>query len=164
MLPEQFPWFRVSKGRWQAVSAVCRFHVDVWVQGSAVNHLLSRLLEMTAVSYKFIHRLTREKSEIVDYCAALRFTAHNVQRLVWTASSCVWHTVFFSVCRWAVTSQDSISKSTSPTSASTSTPMCWRSASSQQTEEPHDDKKRGPLTHVDGSKPDRARNLKTLLK
>lgn len=41
--------------------------------------------------------------------------------------------------RSAVTYQDFISRNTSHVSASTSTPVFWRSASSQQREEPHYD-------------------------
>lgn len=58
---------------------------------------------------------------------------------------CVWHTVscvfsiFLLLSRCAVTSQDSVRRSTSPTAASISTPMCWRSASGQQREDPYSD-------------------------
>lgn len=53
-------------------------------------------------------------------------------------------TMFFSLClslpsRWALTSRDSLSRSTSPTSASISTPTCWKSASSQWREDPRTD-------------------------
>lgn len=53
----------------------------------------------------------------------------------------VWHCSLCFLClplpsRWTVTSQDSCSRSTSPTSAFKSAPTCWTTATSWQREDP----------------------------